>query len=613
MRRVFPAIFTIAIAVAWCIAQASGPEQKRPSLSEIRHNQETPDDAPGVAARPTPGARRAAPIQMGIATTWQVNVDALGANILGDAANEPSIAVDPNNPNTMAIGWRQFDTILSNFRQAGYGYTTDGGRSWTAPGPIQPGVFRSDPVLGFDADGVFYYNSLKVIGNVFTNQVFKSLDGGATWPTFAQAYGGDKQWMTIDRTGSQGHGHVYCYWSIAAGCCADTTFSRSVDGAATFEYPLLMPNTPIWGQLDVGSDGTLYIVGVDPDNYSRFWLLRSSNARDALATPTFDLATPFYLGGTIRTGGGGGDPNPGGLLGQVSIAVDRSGGPNDGYIYVACSVMPPSIDPLDVYFVRSTDGGQTFTFPPIRVNDDTEEPWAWQWFATMSVAPNGRIDVAWNDNRNTVGPTSPQLHYSSSIDGGLTWAPNQQISPTFNSHIGWPNQNKIGDYYDMVSDDVGANLAWAATFNGEQDVYYTRIGDHDCNVNGVADSTDIATGHSGDSNENGIPDECEGVQSGAGELVASGWRLLPNVPNPFNPATTIRYVVPEGGGDVVVRVFDVNGRMVRTLARGFQSAGEHAVIWNGRDDRGLLSATGVYFCRLEAGQTALTRKLVLLK
>ena len=55
------------------------------------------------------------------------HVDALGLNIVGDAANEPSIAMDPLNPDMMVIGWRQFDTISSNFRQAGYGYTTDGG------------------------------------------------------------------------------------------------------------------------------------------------------------------------------------------------------------------------------------------------------------------------------------------------------------------------------------------------------------------------------------------------------------------------------------------------------------------------------------------------------
>src|SRR5881394_2339027 len=60
-------------------------------------------------------------------TSYQVNVDANGNNMVGDAANEPSITVDPTNPNRMTIGWRQFDTVSSNFRQGGWGYTTDGG------------------------------------------------------------------------------------------------------------------------------------------------------------------------------------------------------------------------------------------------------------------------------------------------------------------------------------------------------------------------------------------------------------------------------------------------------------------------------------------------------
>jgi len=52
-------------------------------------------------------------------TSVQVNVTNMGQNIVGNAANEPSIAVDPLNPARMVIGWRQFDTVASNFRQAG--------------------------------------------------------------------------------------------------------------------------------------------------------------------------------------------------------------------------------------------------------------------------------------------------------------------------------------------------------------------------------------------------------------------------------------------------------------------------------------------------------------
>src|SRR3954469_2827029 len=94
------------------------------------------------------------------ATFVQVNVNSLGQDIVGDAANEPSICVDPTNPNRMAIGWRQFNNVESNFRQAGWGFTSDGGVHWTFPGVLQNNVFRSDPVLNADNTGKFYYLSL---------------------------------------------------------------------------------------------------------------------------------------------------------------------------------------------------------------------------------------------------------------------------------------------------------------------------------------------------------------------------------------------------------------------------------------------------------------------
>src|SRR5437016_6874475 len=54
----------------------------------------------------------------------QVNVNAQGQNILGDAANEPTLVIDPTNPSRMAISWRQFDNVASNFRQGGHAYST---------------------------------------------------------------------------------------------------------------------------------------------------------------------------------------------------------------------------------------------------------------------------------------------------------------------------------------------------------------------------------------------------------------------------------------------------------------------------------------------------------
>src|ERR1044072_7000017 len=85
--------------------------------------------------------------QFGPYTSYQVNVNASGNNVVGDAANEPSICVDPTNGNRMSIGWRQFDSISSNFRQAGFAHTINGGRNWTSVGVLQPKLFRSEQVL----------------------------------------------------------------------------------------------------------------------------------------------------------------------------------------------------------------------------------------------------------------------------------------------------------------------------------------------------------------------------------------------------------------------------------------------------------------------------------
>src|SRR6202030_927620 len=84
--------------------------------------------------------------------------------------------------------------------------------------------------------------------------------------------------------------------------------------------------------------------------------------------------------------------------------------------------------------------------------------------------------------RDAANNTVSQLFYSYSTDGGVTWAPNIAVSNAFNPFQGYPNQNKIGDYITIVSDNTGGNVAYAATFNfnpntnqHEEDIYYVRV------------------------------------------------------------------------------------------------------------------------------------------
>ena len=115
--------------------------------------------------------------------SYQANVDQNGQNILGDAANECVISVDPTNLSRMTIVWRQFNDVTSNFRQGGWGYTTNAGITWTFPGVLENNVFRSDPVTKSNETGNFFYLSLQsnVQQSFFCDDLWRSTNGGQSW------------------------------------------------------------------------------------------------------------------------------------------------------------------------------------------------------------------------------------------------------------------------------------------------------------------------------------------------------------------------------------------------------------------------------------------------
>jgi hypothetical protein len=90
-------------------------------------------------------------------------------------------------------------------------------------------------------------------------------------------------------------------------------------------------------------------------------------------------------------------------------------------------------------------------------------------------------------------------------------------------------------------------------------------------------------------------------------MIPGEFRLEQNYPNPFNPATKINYFIPEKGM-VSLKIFDVLGREVATLFSGEQGGGNYSVTFDGST-----LSSGVYFYRLQAGKTSMSRKLVLVK
>lgn len=265
--------FRARIAVVILVSLASGVSARPAVHLEVPDQPPAPESARDNFAARSPGVR----VAVGPYVSVQVNVDALGHNIVGDAANEPSIAVNPTNPMNMVIGWRQFYSVSSNFRQAGWAYTFNKGSSWTFPGVLTPNTFRSDPVLDVDASGVFYYQSLTTNVRV---EVFKSVNGGVSWGAPVDSFGGDKNWLVIDKTGGPGHGFHYGIWQRFAACCGPNVLTRSFNGGQSYSGPTQVPRWPTFGMLAVGPDGTLFAAGIDGtsgQDFNTFVLSRSTN------------------------------------------------------------------------------------------------------------------------------------------------------------------------------------------------------------------------------------------------------------------------------------------------------------------------------------------------
>jgi len=107
----------------------------------------------------------------------------------------------------------------------------------------------------------------------------------------------------------------------------------------------------------------------------------------------------------------------------------------------------------------------------------------------------------------------------------------------------------------------------------------------------------------------GIVSVAAGVPDGDAQAKLT---LFPSSPNPFRDAATIAYDLP-ARARVTVAVYDVTGRLVRQVSDETAEAGPHAVQWDGRDGSGQPVASGVYFCRVDAGGVSDTQRLVLLK
>jgi hypothetical protein len=262
------------------------------------------------------------------------------------------------------------------------------------------------------------------------------------------------------------------------------------------------------------------------------------------------------------------------------------------------------------------DDPESGAYPTLEVNDGAHHVIGGPWLGTAGGAPDGEIDgqphthalgddIAATDDEGGVQipvlKRGEQAKITVDVDGGGGYV---QGWIDFDVDQAWDAGEMVvaqsmtdGSHEVIIQVPVDAEV-------GTSFARFRISSAGDLQPTGRADDGEV------EDYEITIQDPATGV--GTGTLPES-YELHQCVPNPFNPATTIRYDVPAPGGPVTIRVYDVAGRLVRTLVDGVQTPGHKVTTWDGRSESGELVASGVYFYRLTAGRFERTRKMALVQ
>ena len=122
---------------------------------------------------------------------------------------------------------------------------------------------------------------------------------------------------------------------------------------------------------------------------------------------------------------------------------------------------------------------------------------------------------------------------------------------------------------------------------------------------GGIDDLSIRTGYAISISESGINNDMLAN-------IPSRYVLKQNYPNPFNPETTIRFELPEKS-QISLNIYDITGKLIKTLVNGKKEAGYHLVIWNGKDEKGRDVTSGIYFYQIESKGFSQIKQCLLLK
>lgn len=372
---------------------------------------------------------------------------------------ESWLAVNPKDPDNLLA------SAMSVSAEGAVIYASwDGGATWSGVKEPDGAEFPGgDPTLTFDAGGVAYFSTITPL------RVWRSMDGGRTWtdpPWTGVGRSYDREWLAAGPA-TAGHGPSAVYGAVRRAPGPDEG-NRPViatvvsgDGGATFTERAIVLDSgyvnAVMG-LAVRRDGTVLLPVLV--NYGRVPGDREIYRGRRLVVASHDGARswsePHAVAENIQLGNSLGEQAMRGL-GIGYLAVDESGGPFDGTLYMAWGSIVD--DRNQILFSHSADEGVTWS-QPMRVNDGGIR--SDHSVSTVAVNDDGVVAVTWNDRRDDPSDRCFRPYVAISRDGGRTFGPNRAISerPTCPAGGRWLNG---GDTNGLVAlPDGGFRVTWTA-------------------------------------------------------------------------------------------------------------------------------------------------------
>jgi hypothetical protein len=507
--------------------------------------------------------------------TFTTILNAQHQNILittSSSPNEPSIIINPKNTNQL-YGGANINT---------YFYSTDAGYTWQEGTLVsqQNGVW-GDPVLLCDTAGAFYFFHLSnpPEGNWIDRIVCQKTESpGGEWNdgTYMGLNGTkaqDKHWAAVD----QANNNIYVTWTqfdqygtSNPDFKSNIIFSKSLDNGMSWS-PAVQINKVSGDCVDddnttegavpcVGPEGQIYVSWAGPAglvfdrslDQGETWLEEDIFVSDIGGGWAYDIPGIYRANGLPVT------------------TCDTSGGPYHGTIYINWSDQRYGEDDTDIWMVKSTDGGDTWTVP-MRINDDP--PGKQQFFTWMAVdQTNGNLWFVFYDRRNYEN-SSTDVYMALSTDGGTTIT-NFCVSET--PFI--PSSNVFfGDYTNITAHNNIVRPIWARCHNSQMSILTAII---DPDIVGIEEPV-----------ADGIP-----------------FSMEQSYPNPFAESAWISFKLHETA-HVYLAVYDQLGRLAEVLIDNRElGPGKHTCQFNA-SGKGL--APGVYYFALMSDEKVLRQKIVL--